>query len=110
MAKAGSPLSDIEWLINPAGELEAEHGGKIIDLINPLAPAEASGYNAVGGVSGAASDVNDFLSRLSQPNTWLRVGEFFVGAILIYVGLRSMFPSQIEAVTGPVKTAAKVVK
>jgi hypothetical protein len=62
----------------------------------------------VGGLTSDIGTINNFLGALTQKNTWIRVGEFAVGAILLYVGLRSMFPSQVAAVTGPVKTVAKV--
>jgi hypothetical protein len=72
--------------------------------------------HSTGGVTGVANNIVNSATGgtvpdfLSQPNLWLRIGEFAVGAILIYVGLRSMFPSQVQAVTGPIKAAAKVVK
>jgi hypothetical protein len=73
----------------------------------------AVGLPGSGATSGSLTSdigaINNVLGALTQKNTWLRVGEFAVGAILLYVGLRSMFPSQVQAVTGPVKTAAKVV-
>jgi hypothetical protein len=42
------------------------------DIPNPLA-----GINAIG----------DFFNRLTQPNTWIRVGEVAAGLLLIYLGL-----------------------
>lgn len=42
------------------------------NLTNPLA-----GVNAIG----------DFFNRLTQPNTWVRVGEVGAGVLLIYLGL-----------------------
>jgi len=56
----------------------------------------------------AAGDTTDFLTRLSTKNLWMRVGEFAVGAILIYVGLKAAFPSTVSAVTSVPKTAAKI--
>lgn len=49
-----------------------------------------------------------FFSTLTQANTWLRVGEFAFGGILVYVGLKAMFPNAVNAVTSPAKKAAKV--
>jgi hypothetical protein len=49
-----------------------------------------------------------FFSTLTQKNTWLRAGEFAFGAILVYVGLKAMFPGAVSAVTSPVKKAAKI--
>jgi hypothetical protein len=44
-------------------------------LTNPL-----SGVNAIG----------DFFNRLTQPNTWIRVGEVVAGLLLIYVGVNAL--------------------
>lgn len=63
------------------------------------APLESAG----SGIGNTA----DFLTRLSDKNTWIRVGEFAVGGILIYVGLKAAFPSTVSAVTSVPKTAAK---
>jgi hypothetical protein len=49
-----------------------------------------------------------FFSTLTQKNTWLRAGEFVFGGILVYVGVKAMFPDAVNAVTSPVKKAAKV--
>lgn len=61
--------------------------------------------NAAGSGIG---DTTDFLTRLSTKNLWMRVGEFAVGAILIYVGLKAAFPSTVSAITSVPKTAAKI--
>jgi hypothetical protein len=55
----------------------------------------------------ALSNTTDFLTRLTEPNTWIRVGEFFVGIVLVYVGLKAAFPSTVAAVTSVPKNAAK---
>lgn len=57
-----------------------------------------SGINAVG----------DFAARLTEPNTWLRVAEVAIGAVLLFVAVKAMFPGAVGTVTAPVKTAAKV--
>lgn len=108
-----------EWLRAPLVEIypgiaAACAAGAVIHNDAKDLQKYAAGLPGAGStVSGLTSDVgaiNNFLGALGQKNTWLRVGEFAVGAILLYVGLRSMFPSQVNAITGPVKTAAKVVK
>jgi hypothetical protein len=45
---------------------------------------------AAGAGIGAATGVGDFLSRLTSPNTWIRVGEFLAGMILLYIGLNAL--------------------
>lgn len=58
----------------PGGLPTVGPGGNIGKLTNPL-----SGVNAIG----------DFFNRLTQPNTWLRVGEVVAGLLLVYIGLNA---------------------
>jgi hypothetical protein len=64
---------------------------------NPLKDPGQSGTN-----------IGDFLSMLTEGNVWLRVGEFVIGGIIIYVGLKAMFPSEVTAATAPIRKAAKI--
>lgn len=92
------PLGDIENILKDVA-------------IGPIGIGGEAITGAAGGASGVVGDaknVGDFLTRLSDKNTWIRIGEFAVGAILIYVGLKAAFPSQVSAVTSVPKTAAKV--
>jgi hypothetical protein len=41
----------------------------------------------IGAAVGAAESVGDFLAKLSQPNTWLRVLKVVVGLAMVIVGL-----------------------
>lgn len=87
------------------------------------AQAQASGLNGIAGQAsqaGAAADpgappganaqgpsdplaaVDDFLHRLSEGNTWLRVGEVLLGIVLIAVGL--------ARITGTQNTVSQLVK
>jgi hypothetical protein len=36
---------------------------------------------------GGISAIGDFFNRLTQPNTWIRVGEVVAGILLVYLGL-----------------------
>jgi hypothetical protein len=58
-----------------AGQITGEAGGTVGSAVSNL-----TGINAVG----------DFFSRLTQKNTWLRVGEVLAGLILLYVGLNAL--------------------
>lgn len=89
------PTGDIEGILNTLA-------GGLTD--NPNLEAGAASNPVVQGIG---SDV-DFLTRLTSKNLWIRVGEFAVGAILIYVGLKAAFPSQVAAVSSIPKTVAKV--
>ena len=46
--------------------------------------------NTLNAATSAAGGTADFLARLSSPNTWVRVGEFVVGALLIGLGLNAI--------------------
>lgn len=54
---------------------------------------------------GGIAAVGDLAGRLTETNTWVRVGEFVVGGILLYIALRSMFPTQVGAVASVAKIA-----
>jgi hypothetical protein len=43
----------------------------------------------VPGISGLAA-IGDFFARLTQANTWIRVGEFVAGGLILYVGLKAL--------------------
>jgi hypothetical protein len=60
----------------------------------------------VPGLGGIAA-VGDFFSRLSEKNTWLRVGEVAVGGILLYVALKAMFPGTVGTATHVAGKAAE---
>lgn len=60
-------------------------------------------------VTGALTDVNSFLSRLTSANTWLRVGEFVLGALLILAGALKLSGASSD-LADVAKLATKVVK
>jgi hypothetical protein len=49
-----------------------------------------SAHSAGAAASSAAGAVPGFLSRLSSGNTWLRVAEVLLGALLLAVGLNKV--------------------
>lgn len=59
-------------------------------------------------LSGLAS-IGDFFSRLSQANTWIRVGEVILGIMLITSGVLHISGADAD-ITGIAKSAVKVVK
>jgi hypothetical protein len=89
------PLGDIENILKDLS-------------LGPIGVGGEAAINAAGGTSNALHDVGstaDFLTRLSEPNLWIRVGEGVAGLILIAIGLKVMFPSTVAAVSTPVKAA-----
>lgn len=70
--------------------------------------------SAIGGAADAAANatglgsVGDFLSRLSNSNTWVRLGEVVIGLILVAIGLNSMLKGKpLQIVTGAAGTVGK---
>ena len=47
------------------------------------------GSGSPPGLSGLAA-IGDFFGRLTEANTWIRVGEFVAGALLLYIGLKAV--------------------
>ena len=56
----------------PGGLPTVGPGGNILNPVTNL-----GGINAIG----------DFFTRLTEPNTWIRVGEVAAGILLVYLGL-----------------------
>jgi hypothetical protein len=76
--------------------------------LGPIGIGGEAAINAAGGTKNALGDVGstaDFLTRLDNPNTWVRIGEGVAGLILIAIGLKVMFPSTVAAISTPVKAA-----
>jgi hypothetical protein len=93
----GMPL--VYWKGPYATESAAKAAQNPTAAPNPTTDA-LTGIDAVGS----------FADRLTEASTWLRVGEFAVGAILLYIGLKSMFPQAVASATAPLKKTADVAK
>lgn len=61
-------------------------------VTNPL-----TGVNAIG----------DLAHRLTESSTWIRVGEFVAGGMLLFVGAKAFFPGTVNTITNAAKTAGK---
>lgn len=106
-----SALRDVLELTNPAlhAACLAGQGFNVADLgplAAPLNPVTAGGGGVFSGLTGINA-LGDLAQRLSQKQTWVRVGEALAGGIMIYVGLKAFFPSVVSTATAPVKKAAK---
>jgi hypothetical protein len=67
-------------------------------------PTIGKGLNAVtGGASGAITSTAQFLGKLGEAHTWVRIGEFVIGLALFIVGLAAA-----AGHTKAGKTAAKI--
>lgn len=66
--------------------------------------------NPLGGINA----VGDFFNRLTQANTWVRVGEVAAGILLVYLGLNATMKgtaagNAVQSATGVAKKVAEVV-
>ena len=75
------------------------NGGQVY-VPGTQAPLNAAN-NALNTATSAASAVPDFLSRLTNPHTWLRVAEAVVGIAFLIIGLNALLHN-------PAGKAAKV--
>ena len=74
---------------------------------NPtIAAAGKKAQSAVPGLGGVAA-IGDFFSRLSEPNTWIRVAEVGIGVVILVVALKAMFPGTASAAGSVAGDAAK---
>jgi hypothetical protein len=85
------------------------------NLVGPGEPAGAVGQakHDISNLGGLAA-IGDFFNRLTQPNTWVRVGEFAAGALLVYVGLSAAMKGTeaqqaTQTVTKPVKKGVELL-
>lgn len=76
-------------------------------LLHPGTPTPAgqaaidAGSSAISGVE----SVGDFLGKLSNPNLWIRVGEFAIGGILLGIAINGMLKNPGGKVGAVAKTA-----
>jgi hypothetical protein len=84
-------------------------GAKPTTDTNPLTAAGNALQNAVPGVGGIA-DVGDFFHRLTEPQTWTRVGEVALGGILVYAGVRALSHGSPTVGAGARQSATKPVR
>ena len=88
-------------------------GAKATNSSNPLQAASNAlnnaAQNAVPGAAGIES-VGDFFHRLTEAQTWVRVGEVALGGILLYAGIRALAHGSPTVGSGARKTATKPVR
>lgn len=73
--------------------------GSGVNVPNPVAPFQTAATAAV--------DTGKFLAKLSDPHTWVRIGEGLVGIILIGVGVNAMLGNPYGKINS--KIASSVV-
>lgn len=90
---------------NAAIKEKAQPGG--VNASNPGAQAVQAAAGDLG-----LPNIGQFFSALTEGNTWLRVAEFGIGAILIIAGAMKLSgnPLSYQSVKSAAKFATKVVK
>jgi hypothetical protein len=71
---------------------------------NPASPAQ-NAANAVG-----LGGTTELANKLQDPNLWVRVGEFLIGGMILYLGIKGLSAPAGQAVAAPVKKAASTAK
>jgi len=67
---------------------------------NPASPAQnAADAIGLGGTTGLAN-------KLQSPNLWVRVAEFLVGGMILYLGVKGLSAPAGQVIAAPVKGAA----
>ncbi len=85
---------------------KAEAQGKA-DSLNHTA---ASANPLTSPVTNPLTGIEDLAHRLTESFTWVRVGEFIAGSMLLYVGAKAFFPTTVNTVTGVAKGTVKAAK
>lgn len=78
------------------------------------APGQPAISNAVSSNLGGLQAVGDFFNRLTEANTWIRVGEVVAGLLLLYLGVNALFKgtaagNAVDSVKNTGKKVARVV-
>lgn len=88
----------------------AHESGTTPSGTNPLTTGQQAAKGATSALGGVAA-IGDFFNRLTEKNTWLRVGEVVAGLLLLYIGLKAVTTGTpvgeaAKSVTKPVKAVA----
>jgi hypothetical protein len=93
------------WL-GPYSWLQAKGAANGLAAAAPATP----GGLPLGGIAA----IGDFFNKLTEANTWVRVGEFAAGAILLYIGLSALTRGTaagdaVQSATSKAKKVAAVI-
>lgn len=85
-------------------------------LLSGTSTLPASAGQAVSNAAniGGIQAVGDFFNRLTQANTWIRVGEVVAGLIVLYVALNALMRNTaagdaVQSATSKAKKAVEVI-
>lgn len=96
-----------------AANILAGHPAGGVNTTNPPGPTTVTGAGAVAGVTNPLDflrNIGAFFDRLTEANTWLRVGEFLLGGALLALGISKLFAGTPagKATGKAIKTGVKV--
>lgn len=77
------------------------------NITNDVNNAVNTSTGTVTGAVSAAATVGDFLGRLEEPQTWLRITEVVLGGILLIVAIKGIVSPVTTPITNSVKSGAK---
>ena len=108
------------WFVFPTGTIQRQSNPIAAEALTKVGwigfptQADAKAYaDALHGlgktVTGAVTSTTDFLSRLTDPNTWIRIAEVVLGLVLIAVGVAKL-TNAVPIATKVAGGAAKVGK
>jgi hypothetical protein len=105
---AGYILGPYDWGNAQAAVVGAKVGAQQAPSgTNALGTAQ-SASSAVGNPLAGVAAIGDFFNRLTEGNTWLRVGEVTVGLLILYIGLNAVMKgTPVETATHTATKAAK---
>lgn len=94
----------VEWFPSQQAAKNA-HAGQ-------TGPLGSGGEGVLPNPLAGLAAVGDFFNRLTQANTWLRVGEVVAGLLVLYLGLNAAFRNTaggqaVKRTTAHVKNAGK---
>lgn len=85
-------------------------GGAVSKPLQQIANAGQAVTNTATGGLDWLKYIADFFHRLTEPQTWVRVGEFAVGGMLIYVGIKAaVTPGGVPAASRNVRQTGRGV-
>jgi hypothetical protein len=82
-------------------------GGSVAVLPSGVTDAGQAALNDAGSAATGLASVPEFLTRLEEPQTWLRVAEVLLGGILLIVAVKGFTDPVTRPVTQGVKSGAK---
>jgi len=105
------------WFVFPTGTIQRQSNPVAAEALTKVGwigfptQADAKAYadllhQAGHAVGGAVTSTTDFLSRLTDPNTWIRVAEVALGLVLIAVCIAKL-TNAVPAATKVAKGAAR---